>query len=418
MRTKNLFLLLSCFICLTARAQLNQLYDNVSYKALYLKEASKLIASDPNLLLLDVRSPGEYAENSQSLTLNMGRLKGSVNISIDSIRNHLKDLEQYKDKTILVYCSHSQRSRVVSKLLADNGFKHVNSLNGGMSLVNRSTDAEFPAKAALYTSSLPYELIQSVDAYNFIRNKKNVIIDLRPAAGFNGTDSIADNNIGRIKGAINIPANALDGKMNTLDKYKNRPVMLYDLHNSESVDAALKLTKAGFKKVYVLFEGLSTLMVNTPSGAGLRTELFVSYPKYKIIGPRETIAIVDHMPNILIADVRDKSLFENKGAMSFLNLGHIKNAQNLPDIAAIHTFLKGKPKSTPVLIYGSGMEGMKMKGVPVSVPPSDICRLLAAEGYTNIYLLGNGLYSVFWAITNVEDCRNGMAILTDHKGLY
>ena len=57
------------------------------------------------------------------LTSNIGRLKGAINVSIDSVEKHFNDLKAYKNKTILVYCSHSQRSRVVSKFLADSGFK-------------------------------------------------------------------------------------------------------------------------------------------------------------------------------------------------------------------------------------------------------------------------------------------------------
>lgn len=416
MRAKIISCLFICFGCFSAKAQLNQRFDNIKYKALYFKEASKLIADDPNLLLLDVRSPGEFADTGSRQSLNIGRLKGAINISIDSIQKHLKDLGQYKDKTILVYCSHSQRSRVVSKMLTDSGFKHVNSLNGGMSLVNRSTTTEFPAMTALYTSNLPYKLIQKEDAYNFIRNKKNVVIDLRPASEFNGTDSVADNNIGRIRTAINIPADQLDGKLTGLSKFKNRPVLLYDLDNSASVKAALKLKMAGFNNINVLFEGLGTLMVNTPSVGSLRNGLFVYYPKYKIIGSEELISIVNKTPGLVIADIRPKIQFENKSDLTFMNLGHIENAVNVPSLAELDGLLKDKAKSAPILVYGSGMSGMK--GMPASLNASDVCRQLAAKGYANVYLVYKGFYSVIWSVTNVESCRYGMSILTDHKGLY
>jgi 3-mercaptopyruvate sulfurtransferase SseA len=62
MKSKILFLVSACFVCFTAQAQLNQRFDNINYKALYFKDAAKLMAKNPNLLLLDVRSPGEYAE--------------------------------------------------------------------------------------------------------------------------------------------------------------------------------------------------------------------------------------------------------------------------------------------------------------------------------------------------------------------
>lgn len=419
MKSKTLYLLLCCLFCLTANAQLNQRFDNINYKAIYFKDASKLIKTTPGLLLLDVRSPGEFADTSRFESLNIGHLKGAVNISIDSIKNHLKDLKAYKDKPILVYCSHSQRSRVVSKLLTDSGFTNVSSLNGGMSLVNDSNDDDFPVKSSLYETTVPYKLLQYQDAYNFIRNKNNVIIDLRPASQFNSADSAEDNNIGRIKGAINVPAKQFDEKINELAKYKNRPVMLYDLHNSESIGAALKLKKAGFGNVNVLFEGLGSLMVNTPSAAGLRDELFTGRPKYKIVGSKEAIGLVNKYPDLLIADVRPVSVFANKSDKLFLRLGHIKNAVNLTDEAQFNDCLKDKPKSTPILVYGMGMSGMRsMMGTTPLLNESMVCKQLAAKGYTNVYLVYNGLYSVVWSVTNVEDCKNGMAILADHAGLY
>ncbi len=129
MKTKILSLFICSMFYITANAQLGQRFDNTNYKAIYFKEACRLMASNPDLVLLDVRSPGEYADSSKHLTSDIGRLKGAINVSIDSVEKHFNDLKAYKDKPILVYCSHSQRSRVVSKFLADSGFKSVYSLN-------------------------------------------------------------------------------------------------------------------------------------------------------------------------------------------------------------------------------------------------------------------------------------------------
>ncbi|HXB09254.1 MAG TPA: rhodanese-like domain-containing protein, partial [Puia sp.] len=183
------FLLLS-LAYIPADAQQSQLYDNTSYRAIYFKEACDLIAKTPGLLLLDVRSPGEYADTSRFIASRIGRLKGAVNISIDSVQKHYNDLLSYKDRTILVYCSHSMRSRRVSKLLADSGFTKVYSLNGGMTEVDREPDAAFPCKASLYTTAVPYKLMGPDDAAAFISDKDNVVIDVRSPAQFNGADSV------------------------------------------------------------------------------------------------------------------------------------------------------------------------------------------------------------------------------------
>ena len=83
MKLKSTALLLFCFISLAADAQQLQLYDNTNYKAIYFKQACDLIANTPNLVLLDVRSPGEYADTSRFVGSRIGRLKGAINISID-----------------------------------------------------------------------------------------------------------------------------------------------------------------------------------------------------------------------------------------------------------------------------------------------------------------------------------------------
>src|ERR1700685_2492723 len=121
-RSSFAFLLLVSF---TTHAQQLWRYDNSNYKAIYFKEACDLIAKTPGLVLLDVRSPGEYADTSQFIASRIGRLKGAINVSIDSVQKHYNDLLAYKNRTILVYCSHSFRSRRVSKFLADSGFTNV-----------------------------------------------------------------------------------------------------------------------------------------------------------------------------------------------------------------------------------------------------------------------------------------------------
>jgi rhodanese-related sulfurtransferase len=409
MKIRILYTLLFCTLCFTASAQLNQLYDNTTYKAIYFSEAVKLINTTPGLLILDVRSPGEYADTSKSITLNIGHLKGSRNLSIDSVEKHLKDLEPYKDKPILVYCSHSQRSRVVSKGLGSLGFKQVYSLNGGMSLLNKSTDEEFPLKQKLYTSNLPYKLIQSADAYQFIQNKNNLIIDLRPTSQFNGADTTEANNIGRIRNAVNVPLANIDQELQKPGD-KARPVLFYAVGGSDAVEAAAKYAKAGYKNVYVLFEGLATLIPNTH--AANQKLYFTNQPKYKVLGAKETITLVkQHQPGLVIADMRTKAEFENKDALVYHNLGHVAGAANYT-FTELETYLTDKPKTTPVLVYGSNMPGQ------TTLSANEVSKRLAAKGYTNVHLFYGGMYGLMWAVTNVESCKDGWDVLADHKGLY
>ncbi len=418
MKTKILSLFICSMFYITANAQLGQRFDNTNYKAIYFKEACQLMASNPDLVLLDVRSPGEYADSSKYITSNIGRLKGAINISIDSVDKHFIDLKAYKNKTILVYCSHSQRSRSVSKFLADSGFKSVYSLNGGMTLVNETPDADFPCKASLFTTAMPYKFMGPGDAVAFIRDKNNVIIDVRPASQFNGTDTAEFANVGRIKIAVNVPLSTLDAAMAGLAKYKNSPVLVYELNSNAAMQAAIQLTKAGFKNVNVLFGGLDTFLSNTASSSPVRNELTTGAPAYKIIGVNETIGLVVNSPDLVVADMRSKTDFENKSKDNYYNLGHIKGAIDFSP-AGLDDYLKGKPKHTPILIYSSfNSANSRMSGMHPEPNVSIVSKHLADNGYTNVYLLYDGIYSVVWASANAEGSKDAVNILTDHAGLY
>ena len=62
-------------------------------------------------LLLDVRSPGEFAG---------GALPGAKNIPVQSLGSRLSELP--KDRPIVVYCASGMRSASARSLLVKNGF--------------------------------------------------------------------------------------------------------------------------------------------------------------------------------------------------------------------------------------------------------------------------------------------------------
>jgi rhodanese-related sulfurtransferase len=420
MKRSSLALLLVILTCFAAGAQQLWRNDNTNYKAIYFKEACDLIAKTPDLLLLDVRSPGEYADTSSSIEHRIGRFKGAINVPIDSVQKHYNELLPYKGRTILVYCSHSFRSRVVSKLLADSGFTKVYSLNGGMTEISREPDAAFPCKTSLYTTSVPYRLMGPEDAAVFMKNQSNVVIDVRPAAQFNGTDTVEANNIGRIKGAINVPKANFDESIPGLEKYKDKPILVYAFSVSDAMTAASKLNAAGFKNVAVMFDGFDTFLLSFPSSSTTRKELVTAAPAYQLTGVREAVDLVNNSPGLVIADIRPKEEFQNKSNEAFYNLGHIKNAVNFTDGTQLEQYLKGKPKNTPVLVYGtfSALAAAQQMDNTKDVDVAPICKKLASEGYSNVHLLFKGLFWMVWASSNVNGQQDVRNIMTDHEGLY
>ncbi|OJW82031.1 MAG: sulfurtransferase [Bacteroidetes bacterium 46-16] len=69
-------------------------------------------------IILDVRSPGEYAS---------GHIKGSLNIPLNALPMQMAKLK--KDKAIITCCASGMRSGSAKSMLKANGFAEVH--NGG-----------------------------------------------------------------------------------------------------------------------------------------------------------------------------------------------------------------------------------------------------------------------------------------------
>ena len=75
--------------------------------------------------IIDVRTTGEF---------NGGHIKGSVNIPLDRLQNHLPKIN--KDKPIITCCASGIRSASAKSILLSNGFLEVYNGGGWMSLKN------------------------------------------------------------------------------------------------------------------------------------------------------------------------------------------------------------------------------------------------------------------------------------------
>jgi rhodanese-related sulfurtransferase len=109
------------------------LKSSIKHKSVSPEKVCRLITTTPGILLLDVRTKEEFDGTSE---MNPGTLKNAINIPIDELPNRLSELSAHKNKTILVFCSHSHRSPRASYLLTQKGFKNVVNMEGGMSVMN------------------------------------------------------------------------------------------------------------------------------------------------------------------------------------------------------------------------------------------------------------------------------------------
>jgi len=74
-------------------------------------------------LLIDIRSKDEYEEK---------RIQNSINIQLHNLLYNVDEIEEYKDKKVIIYCRSGHRSITACNLLVMQGFKYVYNLEKGI----------------------------------------------------------------------------------------------------------------------------------------------------------------------------------------------------------------------------------------------------------------------------------------------
>ncbi|HUO08014.1 MAG TPA: rhodanese-like domain-containing protein [Phycisphaerae bacterium] len=91
---------------------------------------------EPNLLLLDVRRPDEFAK---------AQIPGATFIPMNEIEARLEsELAAQKSRAIIVFCHHGARSLRVTAFLRHHGFTNVLSLAGGIDAYSLIIDPSVP----------------------------------------------------------------------------------------------------------------------------------------------------------------------------------------------------------------------------------------------------------------------------------
>lgn len=83
---------------------------------------------DP-LTVLDVRSPGEFAE---------GHVPGAVNVPFTTVLSGSDDVRGLKSQTVVVYCGHGPRAWLARRALRWRGWTDVTFLRGHMAAWRRA----------------------------------------------------------------------------------------------------------------------------------------------------------------------------------------------------------------------------------------------------------------------------------------
>lgn len=91
----------------------------MSYTNIDKRELNMLLKSEEDFLLLDIRTKEEFMES---------KIDGAVNVPLSELLFNIDEIEDYKDRKIVIYCRSGHRSITACNLLAMEGFNDLYNL--------------------------------------------------------------------------------------------------------------------------------------------------------------------------------------------------------------------------------------------------------------------------------------------------
>ncbi|MFL5741338.1 MAG: rhodanese-like domain-containing protein [Flavisolibacter sp.] len=364
--------------------------DNVKYKTVYPEDLCNTLKANPDYVILDVRSDGEFHDtSSMAESLNIGHLKNAMHIDIRQLPARWKELNAYKDRPLFVYCSHSQRSRRASRLLADSGFTRIYNINGGLTNFYAQGIESDPCSSYTIETTVPYKIISSKQLSSRLASgKPYYIIDIRTDSVFNGLSASEKARIqGKFTSAVNLPFE----KWNSNNSFvvPDKPVLLIDDDGDDSPKAAKMLMARGVKDVSVLFGGMdewSSFAVNEGKQSYWTRKL-----NYEVISGDALNDMIKSGKKLTLIDIRSSAEFNNQSKNYWQNIGQIKNAVNIP-FSELKQGNQLPSKSEPIVLYGFNNEDLLY----------DAAAWMASQGYQHVSVLEGGIWHLRWAAHNIK----------------
>ena len=384
------------FVVTTASAQFKA--DNVKYTTVFPEELCKTLMANQGYTVLDVRSQGEVDDTSSSESLNIGHIKNSMHIDIRQLPQRWKELLAYKDKPLFIYCSHSQRSRRASRLLADSGFTKVYNINGGLTNFYNQGIESNPCAGLEIVTTVPYKILSSKEfASNSKQSKSYYIIDLRSDSIFRGISTEKSRAEGHFAEAVNMPFESFSKSSSF--QLPSKPILLVDEYGDQSPGAAKLLIEKGYKDVSILFDGMDGWVDYTTNTTDKSTVKWTKYIDYNLLPAEDFSKMVAAKKEFALIDVRTKDEFANASKNYWQNIGQVKGSVNIPFADLKTSTAIPTSKETPVIIYGFNSQ-------------PDIftsAKWLRDQGYKNVFILQGGIWSLRWTSHNIK----GKAYLND-----
>lgn len=114
-----LFVALAVVVGLIAFFEYQRAFSGV--KIISSMEATRL-QNDEDAIFIDIREESEY---------KVGHIMGNTHIPMSSFQKRVVELDKYKDKPVIVYCTSGNRSAGAAGKLRKAGFTSVYTLQGG-----------------------------------------------------------------------------------------------------------------------------------------------------------------------------------------------------------------------------------------------------------------------------------------------
>ncbi|EJO5347590.1 rhodanese-like domain-containing protein [Clostridium botulinum] len=85
------------------------------------QEAKKMLSEREDIIILDIRTEGEYIE---------GHIKGSKLIPLEFLKINVEDEVPDKNSIIFIYCRSGRRTKIGYEYLSELGYKNVYDMGG------------------------------------------------------------------------------------------------------------------------------------------------------------------------------------------------------------------------------------------------------------------------------------------------
>jgi rhodanese-related sulfurtransferase len=365
--------------------------DNVKYTTVFPEELCKTLMANQGYTLLDVRSQGEYDDTSTSGGLNIGHLKNSMHIDIRELPKRWKELLAYKDKPLFIYCSHSQRSRRASRLLADSGFTKLYNINGGLTNFYNQGIESNPCQGLEIVTTVPYKILSSKEFNASVGQGKSYhIVDLRSDSIFRGISTEKTKAEGHFNDAVNMPFEKLTS--NSTIAMPGKPILLVDEYGDESPEAAKLLYEKGYKDVSILFDGMDGWVDYTTNTTHKIVVKWTRNISYTLLPADDFNKMIANKKEFTLIDVRTKDEFNNASKNYWQNIGQIKGSINIPFTELKTNNSLPQSRDAVIILYGFNSQPEIFEAA----------KWLNDQGYKNVSILQGGIWSLRWTSHNIK----------------